>query len=187
MSTTPLENSSLVSTTLAKQTLQVSTKPALSVTPLSSDMAVLMSVTESIRYWTYLVLNLLISNLSNSEPQFWTYWIPNLSDSEPIWFQTYQIPNLSDSESIRFQTCEIWTQVMNLSGTEPMRYWAVSPIPCKSWDDCQHPPLLGCPWQNWWQNWSTSLPSPSPIAPPQLPLPSQPAMTANYQHDLWRN
>ncbi len=43
-----------------------------------------------------------------------TYLIPNLSDSEPIWFQTYLIPGLSDFENYL---------IPDLSESTPTRFW----------------------------------------------------------------
>ncbi len=108
------------------------------MTPLSSHLAVSVSVTEPIQYRTYLIMNLYdferiylslnllyrIPNLSDSWPIFfWSFgcqtcWILNLSDSEsinsePIGFQTYRIPKLSDSEPVKYKL---------RYNNEPLRY-----------------------------------------------------------------
>jgi hypothetical protein len=80
-----------------------------------------MTLTEPIRYWTYIIPNL--SDFKTIWLQsdfgsilFWTFLILNLSDSESIWFWTYLIVNQSDSELLLFPTFVI----LNQFDSEPM-------------------------------------------------------------------
>ncbi len=153
-------------------------RTAMSMTPLSFDLAMSISVTVPIRYrtirfWTYLILN-----LSDSEPiWFWTYLILNLSDSEPIWFWTYLIPNLSDSESIWFQRY----MILNLSDIEPIWYWThlilnpsdTEPISSWTWDPVWGPPLCAV------------LVSPSSFYPEMTVNPSKHALWQNWGSKRW--
>ncbi len=145
MSASPLRNSSQVSLTPEKQTLQMS------------------------RIWSRVVMNYLILNLFDFEPPwFWTYFILNLSSSEPIWFWpiwfwTYLTLNLSDSQRIWFWTFlilnlsdsqptwsnlsdfeSIWcrtTKILNLSDVEPIRYRACPPLQIFRWPPSPPPHL----------------------------------------------
>jgi hypothetical protein len=60
-------------------------------------------------YQTHLIMNYLILNQSDTEPNwYWTSLIPN---NEPIRYRVYQIPNLSDTEPIRYRTLQIPSSV----------------------------------------------------------------------------
>jgi hypothetical protein len=130
--------------------------------------------TEPNSFWNFLVVNLSILNLSDTEPIWYrTHLILNPSDTEPI---SWQDNKLSETEHIRYRTYNTWDTetylIPNLSDTEPIRYryLALFPSPFKSLDDRRHLLVRSI------AKLVTKKLYPSPSSPSQLTLTSNPLL-----------